>query len=312
MRARARIKEAAAMKKRPMKRPYVIARRCDCVTPNTCEHPWWLRVKVGHDKRQRINITEMFPDEAVDAAAARAKDWARKGSIKDGHLIAARAADMRPTFGFVADRYVAAHPARPHYYLTELRSIEVLPANTKLEDKPVDEVTTADIKFAVEVWRGRKRTRAGAKRGAVAERHLKQAARHMFNWAIEEGYAKCTPFKSLQGVSLIHIKVTKARKRRLEEGEESRILAVADPYIRDFFVAMLETGCRPGELRTLQWSELREDHFVCSRPRRRITMSARCPSSRRCPPFSTGVRLVQMGPSCHREPTCSATRRARC
>lgn len=25
---------------------------------------------------------------------------------------------------------------------------------------------------------------------------------------------------------------------------------------------MIETGCRPGELRTLQWSEVRDDHFV--------------------------------------------------
>jgi integrase len=105
-------------------------------------------------------------------------------------------------------------------------------------------------------------TLAGAQRGAVAERHLKQATRHLFNWAIEEGHATHTPFRSPQGVSLIHIKVTRGRKRRLQDGEEARILAAADQFIADFFTTMLETGCRPGELRTLQWSELRADHFV--------------------------------------------------
>ena len=54
----------------------------------------------------------------------------------------------------------------------------------------------------------------------------------------------------------------KGRSRRLEEGEHDRILKAADPYIADFFVAMIETGCRPGELRTLQWSEVRGDYVV--------------------------------------------------
>lgn len=61
---------------------------------------------------------------------------------------------------------------------------------------------------------------------------------------------------------MIHIKNVKPRKRRLQDGEEPRILDAADPFVADFFVAMLETGCRTGELRTLQWSEVRQDHFV--------------------------------------------------
>jgi hypothetical protein len=47
---------------------------------------------------------------------------------------------------------------------------------------------------------------AGAKRGLVAERHLKQTARHFFNWAIREGYATRTPFPSIDGVPLIRSK----------------------------------------------------------------------------------------------------------
>jgi len=111
------------------------------------------------------------------------------------------------------------------------------------------------------------------------------------------GYASRTPFKSPQGDTLIHIKASKGRRRRLQEGEAERILEAttleavqqefaerrADikdaarlgrlarsertanaeaAYIADYFAAMLETGCRPGELRTLQWSEVRDGHIV--------------------------------------------------
>lgn len=31
---------------------------------------------------------------------------------------------------------------------------------------------------------------------------------------------------------------------------------------RGLLHAIIETGCRPGELRTLQWSEVAQDHFV--------------------------------------------------
>ena len=73
------------------------------------------------------------------------------------------------------------------------------------------------------------RTRArSAQKGAVAIRYLLQSARHFFRWAVEEGYATRTPFQSRQGDPLIHIKTTKGRKRRLQEGERERILEVAD------------------------------------------------------------------------------------
>lgn len=241
------------------KRTYEVIKRCDCQDHDFCEHPWWLRVKVKGEKRQRVNLAALFPGEAIDVAAARAKDFARKGLIKNGQLVAPRV--TRPTFGYVVDKYIAARGDRKHYYLAGLRAT-VLASTVTIENTPIDDVTTADIKHAVTLWRARKRTKAGVQGGAVAERHLKQSARHLFRWAIEEGYATRTPFRSAQGDPIIHIKTIKGRRRRLQDGEEARILDAADPFIADFFVGMLETGCRPGELRTLQWSEVRDDHFI--------------------------------------------------
>jgi integrase len=241
-----------------------LSKRCSCRKPDACAHDWYLRVHspVG---RVRVNVTKRYglslpmKRQEVEHHAAKAKHEAKSGLVK----APAKAGAL--TLGDIADRYMEAFASRSHHYLNGLRGIMVPASNgtvVALGDKPVDEVTTSDVKHAVKTWRARKKTKAGAQGGAVAERHLLQTARHLFNWAIREGYATRTPFLSPQGVTLLSIKTTKGRSRRLEEGEGEKILDVASPFIADFFTAMIETGCRPGELRTLQWSEVRDDDFV--------------------------------------------------
>jgi integrase len=247
------------MAKRRKKRTHEVSKRCHCPDQSTCSHHWFLRVHTN-GQRQRIDLTERFPGEAVDVAAARAKDLARKGQLFD-----VPPTDARLTFGDIADRYIAAYPDRSHHYLAGVRVLDVPAANgatVTLESKSADDVTAADIKHLVKLWRSRPRTKAGVKHGAVAERHLLQTLRHTFNWAIAEGFATHTPFKSAQGVNMIKVKASKGRSRRLEAGEADKILDVANGYIKDFFNAMIETGCRPGELRQLQWSEVRSDEIV--------------------------------------------------
>jgi integrase len=243
-------------RKRRTKRAFEFGKRCHCQDRAMCSHDWWLRV-YSAGKRQRINLTEMFPADVVEVAAAKAKDLARKGLIISGELVHA-SKDTRLTFGDVADRYAAAHTLHKPHYLEGLRAIEVPAARgtvVKLADKPIDEVTTADIKHAKSVWEKRPRS------GPSAIRHLLQTARHLFSWANREELVTRTPF-SRDKISLISVPKSGSRTRRLEEGEEERILAVADPFITDFFRAMIETGCRPGELRTLQWSEVQSNRFV--------------------------------------------------
>ena len=49
------------------------------------------------------------------------------------------------------------------------------------------------------------------------------------------------------------------RSRRLEAGEGERLLQTAGPHLRALVEAALETGCRKGELLSLQWSQVRLD-----------------------------------------------------
>jgi integrase len=206
---------------------------------------------------------EVATKDDADAALADLKSAVRAGTFdRRGLYYSAPVADLRLTFGDVADRYLAAYPADldKRYYLAHLRALDVPAASgttARLESKPIDDITTADIEHAAETWRRRERRAGCAQGGAVGVRKLLQTARHLFNWSIKKGHAQRTPFRR-EGVAVIEVKALPGRARRLIGDEETRLLAAADPYTKDVLIAVLETGCRGGELRSLQWSEVRE------------------------------------------------------
>ena len=114
-------------------------------------------------------------------------------------------------------------------------------------------------------WEGRaaelRRTAALAGRstkgGHVALNRFKARVRHFFNWAIAQGYRDDTPFKR-HGVNVVRLNgaAETVRARRLQPGEEERLIAAATPHLRALIVGALSTGCRVGELLTLQWQDV--------------------------------------------------------
>lgn len=57
----------------------------------------------------------------------------------------------------------------------------------------------------------------------------------------------------------LEMKAETARTRRLEPGEEEALRAAAQPHLRALMSAALSTGCRLGELLSLQWKQIRHD-----------------------------------------------------
>ena len=98
------------------------------------------------------------------------------------------------------------------------------------------------------------------KGGQVGLNRFKARVRHLFNWAIAQGYRDDTPFKR-HGVNVLRLNgaAETVRARRLQPGEEERLLAAATPHLRALVVAALSTGCRLGELLTLQWRDTQVD-----------------------------------------------------
>ena len=151
------------------------------------------------------------------------------------------------------------------WYVAALRRAEVPGANgsvVRLETKALDRITTADIEAIRDQWPRRVGAAKGGRVGA--DRALKRL-RHLFNWAIEKGYVDRTPFKR-HGVTLVHFRKDQSRIRRLEPGEEARLLEHAPASLRALITAVLETGMRKGELLALRWRHVRWDADVLLLP----------------------------------------------
>ena len=141
-------------------------------------------------------------------------------------------------------------------YVARLRQTKVPAANetvVELAAKPIDEITTFDVEHIRATWKRRTAAAKGGRSGV--DRALKRL-RHLFNWAIEKGYVERTPFRR-QHVTVVHFRKDENRTRRLEPGEEHRLLAHASPALQALIIAALETGCRRGEPLGLRWRDVK-------------------------------------------------------
>jgi integrase len=291
-----------------------IRKRCDCPTRKwaKCPHGWHFgfhHAGVEHryslDKVARARREQ--PPTSKTAAEAwrdRLRDEIRTGTFVDPDAPPPPAPDAPLSFGDVCDRYMkefvgkldpdedgsavwSGENLRPRtavqaeYQLRLTRACEVAVAGgltVRLEQKPVGSVTKADIEAV------RKARKA---HGTVGCNRLLARLRHLFNWAIAEGLTDRTPFK-VSGVVVVKIATGKeqARDRRLNPGEEDALLHHAGPHMRSLIVAALSTGCRVGELLSLQWSQIRRDE----------TGEARWLDLRAAKTKSKKTRVIPIGP----------------
>lgn len=129
-------------------------------------------------------------------------------------------------------------------------------------DWPVVDITTDTVERFRELrsvrrmeTRGKQKVARGAGGVVAANRDL-AFLRACFNWAIRMGYLERTPFK--RGTeAVVKLAGELKRRRRLEPGEQDRLFAACAPHVRLIVEAALETGCRVGELLSLQWHQVR-------------------------------------------------------
>jgi integrase len=82
--------------------------------------------------------------------------------------------------------------------------------------------------------------------------------RSTFSWAVREELIAATPFKR-GSETVVRLGPETERWRRLEPGEGDKLLAACGPNLRPLVEALLETGCRRGEILSLQWKQVRLD-----------------------------------------------------
>lgn len=275
-----------------------IKKRCACGKRqwSKCAHPWWFGFHFGGtEHRYSLDKVARARREPVPTSKSEAVAWRdrlraeiRAGTFTDLDAAALVAApDTRLTFGDVCEQYLTEHVQTPTRRLSARKAMAgqvavfrraAIPAahgaTVRLEEKPIEDVTKADVE-AVRAWRRAElaagRSRPGCKGGEAGINRTLTRLRHLFSWAIAAGHTTATPFKRA-GVVVVKLEtsVEGGRTRRLEPsmtfadgreepGEEARLLRAAGPYLRALLLAALSTGCRVGELLSLQWSQIRRD-----------------------------------------------------
>jgi integrase len=107
-------------------------------------------------------------------------------------------------------------------------------------------------------------TRQCHRGGTISTNRCLERLRAFYTWAIENEYVSATPFKRGTAAT-IKLPREYERDRRLQpdhgdvKSEEERLLAAASLHLRALILAALETGCRSGELLSLQWHQVRWD-----------------------------------------------------
>lgn len=92
-----------------------------------------------------------------------------------------------------------------------------------------------------------------------------EVIRQWLNWAIKKGHRDAENPCYRHGVEIIEFTDEFDRTRRLLPGEEDRLLKAATAlddrwsHVHDLIVAALESGCRKGELLSLQWGDVECD-----------------------------------------------------
>jgi integrase len=261
-----------------------IKKRCACRRKKwaKCIHPWHFSFHYGGvEHRVSLDRIARARGERRPTTKGDATKWRDRlrAEIRDGTFVepaASPTVSTTLTLGDVADEYLKRHVRIPTRRLRAKREMEtliavarraVIPAahgaTVRLEEKPIDAITKADIE-AIRTWRREEqaagKSRPGPKGGAVGTNRLLSRLRHLFTWAITEGYLTTTPFmRGPVTVLKLETSVEGARTRRLAAGDQAALLTHADPHLRALLVAALTTGCRIGELLSLQWAQIRGD-----------------------------------------------------
>ena len=166
----------------------------------------------------------------------------------------------------------------------------------RLEHKPLTAISKADVEAVRDGRRAQakecastERVRPGCKGGEVGINRLLARLRHVFSFAIAEGYVTESPFKR-HGVTVVKLdsRAETPRYRRLAPGEQDRLLQNAGDHLRALIVAILFTGCRVGELLNLTWEQIRRDED--GKPRW-LMLPATNTKTYRLRPLPIGARL---------------------
>ena len=219
---------------------------CTCAKWKTCAHPWYLDYQ-RDNVRYRDNLDKLIGHHA--ASFTDAKDEARRAIV--AKLNGRDPKDVQPsddpTLAELLTAYEREKPKRDRWQIPRILSTEIPAPVGGLRlfgSWRASDITLATLKQ----FRERRPRIAGNRDLALL--------RAVCNWAVLGGLLPRSPFR-IGDVPAIRLGHEVARTRRLQAGEAERLMAAARGLVEDVITAALETGCRIGEILSMQWHQVR-------------------------------------------------------
>lgn len=276
---------------------------CDCARRNwpKCPHQWHFNFK-WDGRAHRFSLDRYLRRRLTSKSEARKEADRLRTEIRAGRLGAKPVAEIltvKQLFEQYRKDYLATKRAASlHNDTYQIASINRTPVElptgevrafgdwliSDLTPLAIERLHAARSEKTVVKAIGRGSRRSGGR--ITANRNL-SLLRAMLNWAVRSRLIKETPFK-YGTETVIRLPSETPRRRRLEADEAERLLKACPPRLRAMVEAALETGCRLGELFSLQWWQVR---FT---PRPELVLPAAKTKTRRdrVVPISTRLKAI--------------------
>jgi integrase len=283
---------------------------CDCPRRNwgKCEHHWHFNYKwdgVSH----RFSLDRHLGRRLTGKSEARREAERLRIAIREGRF-GKKAAPATLTIAHLFMQYEKEHLRTKRGLVNsqyQIAAINRTPIEVPVGGmRPFGEWPVAEVnKLALDRLKAARteqvtvRAKARANRGeepkeytrtlggvVTANRNL-SLLRSMLNWAVRCGLIDATPFK--RGTeTVVRLTPETPRRRRLEPHEADALLCACGPRLRGLVEAAIETGCRRGELLSLQWWQVR----LTPRPELVLPASKTKTRRDRVVPISSRLRAI--------------------
>jgi integrase len=224
-----------------------------------CDHAWW-----GSFRGVRVSLTK-WTNREIDskAKAAEALDELRRavrnGTFDERGLEPPREVTTL-TFREFADIYKQRHVQAKGLASGKTIDYRLKPLVDRFGDRALADIKTADIEdFIADLKLPRVVNRQANRLLSPASiNRTIELLRHMMNWAVGREYLERTPFRRGTETLIRKQHEDNQRRRRLSEAEETKLLAVAPPFLRSMIITALDTGMRQGEMLALRFGDIDE------------------------------------------------------
>lgn len=244
--------------------------RKQCKAKDNCDHPWYCNY-VTKGVRYRMSIPQVF-DVNPKTRTEAANVWLPKfitainDAIREGREPFARSNVVDTNTLTVAD-FIDVHFVPRYYQAETIADIKSPDARSKMKllRRDLGEMRLKQLESEVVVDDYKKQMQAKGVGVPGYNRRLSKL-RQMLNWAKDWKFISAVPFS--RNLVSLDTELEIGRERRLEPGEEEKLLRAADAEMKLRIIAALDTGMRKGEMLRVQLKRVSFKYGYIELPRR--------------------------------------------